>query len=72
MADESWLEVRQDPEPTPEEVLAAAEESRRKNEQFERAFSQTMGKALRQPWPTLQELCDAGEEDYAREIYNRE
>lgn len=70
MVDEIWAEVHKDPEPTPEEVLALAEEERQKNQEFNQSLGRAMVEMRHHHSPTLQELCDAGEEDYARDLQN--
>lgn len=70
MVDEIWAEIRKDPEPAPEEVLALAEEERQKNQEFNQNLGKAMAEMRRHHSPTLRELCDAGEEDYARDLQN--
>lgn len=70
MDKDSWMEVRKEPKLSPEEVLAQAEESRRKNQEFKKAVGNRLSEMRHRHFYSNEELCEMGQEDFVRDRFN--
>ncbi len=68
----SWLQVPEEPELTPEEVLAQNKAEKAKNEEFESRIKQISLEMKKHHFYTDKELCEMGQEDFVRERRNNE
>lgn len=67
---DSWMEVRKDPEPGPEQVLAEAKAERERNRRFAESVAKTHREMTQHHFYTDAELCEMGQEDFARDRRN--
>lgn len=70
MDKDSWMEVRKEPKLSPEEVLAQAEESRRKNQEFKKMIARRHREMAQHHFYSNEELCEMGQEDFVRDMLN--
>lgn len=70
MDNDSWAQVRVEPELSPEEVLAMAKAEREKNRRFAENLAKVHQEMMEHHFYTDAELCEMGQEDLARERRN--